>query len=85
MRKYLFTLLSIAFMVVSCKPAVQMYTIETTLGDIKVKLYDKTPLHQKNFEKLVSQRYYDSILFHRVIKVFMIQTGNGYTKYLATG
>lgn len=50
--------------------------IKTTLGDIKVKLYDDTPIHRDNFLKLVGEGYYDGVLFHRVIKDFMVQTGD---------
>ena len=50
--------------------------IETELGDIKVKLYNETPLHRDNFVKLVKEGYYDGLLFHRVIKDFMIQGGD---------
>ena len=49
---------------------------KTTLGDIIVKLYNDTPLHKENFLKLVSEGYYDGLLFHRVIDNFMIQTGD---------
>lgn len=51
-------------------------TIETTEGPIKIMLYDDTPLHRDNFLKLVKENYYDSLLFHRVIKDFMIQAGD---------
>ncbi len=50
--------------------------ISTTLGDIKVRLYDETPLHRDNFLKLVQDKYYDGTIFHRVIKDFMIQGGD---------
>ena len=50
--------------------------IKTTMGDIKVKLYNETPIHRDNFVKLVKQRYFDGILFHRVIDNFMIQSGD---------
>lgn len=50
--------------------------ISTSLGDIKVRLYDETPKHRDNFLKLVSENYYDGVLFHRVIKDFMVQTGD---------
>jgi len=50
--------------------------IETTQGNLKVKLYKETPLHQANFIKLVKEHYYDSIIFHRVINEFMIQAGD---------
>lgn len=54
--------------------------IKTTLGDIKVKLYDDTPIHRDNFLKLVREGYYDGVLFHRVIKDFMVQTGDPNSK-----
>lgn len=50
--------------------------IKTTAGDIKIMLFDDTPLHRDNFLKLVDENYYDGVLFHRVIKDFMIQTGD---------
>lgn len=50
--------------------------IQTTLGDITVRLYDETPLHRDNFLKLAKEGYYDGTLFHRVIKDFMIQGGD---------
>ena len=57
-----------------------IFNIETSMGTIKVKLYKETPLHRDNFVKLASQRYYDNILFHRIIKNFMIQVGDPLTK-----
>lgn len=50
--------------------------IKTSLGDIKIKLYNDTPLHRDNFIKLVNENYYDGVLFHRVIKNFMVQAGD---------
>src|SRR6185436_7371490 len=50
--------------------------IQTTMGDIVVRLSDSTPLHRDNFLKLVKVGYYDSVLFHRVMKDFMIQGGD---------
>jgi peptidyl-prolyl cis-trans isomerase B (cyclophilin B) len=52
----------------------------TSLGDITIALYDETPLHRDNFIKLVKENYYDGILFHRIIKEFMIQTGDPNSK-----
>ncbi|MCI2082764.1 MAG: peptidylprolyl isomerase [Bacteroidales bacterium] len=57
-----------------------VFRILTSDGTITVKLYSDTPLHRNNFEKLASQRYYDGMLFHRVINGFMIQTGDPYSK-----
>lgn len=54
--------------------------IKTTSGDIKVKLYDNTPLHRDNFIKLVNMGFYEGISFHRVIKDFMIQAGDPATR-----
>jgi cyclophilin family peptidyl-prolyl cis-trans isomerase len=50
--------------------------VQTSMGDIVIRLSDSTPLHRDNFLKLVKIGYYDSVLFHRVIKDFMIQTGD---------
>jgi cyclophilin family peptidyl-prolyl cis-trans isomerase len=54
--------------------------IETTMGNIRVALFDETPLHRDNFLKLVSGGFYDGILFHRVIRDFMIQAGDPKSK-----
>jgi cyclophilin family peptidyl-prolyl cis-trans isomerase len=59
--------------------------IKTTAGTIVIKLYDQTPLHKKNFLKLVNEKYYDGVLFHRVIKDFMIQTGDPNSKTATKG
>jgi len=50
--------------------------LSTDSGAIILRLYNKTPLHRDNFIKLVKQHYFDSLLFHRVIKNFMIQGGD---------
>ena len=50
--------------------------IETTMGNIVVELYNETPKHRDNFIKLAKEGMYDSTLFHRVIKAFMIQAGD---------
>lgn len=50
--------------------------INTTAGRMVVELYNETPLHRDNFLKLAREHYYDSTLFHRVIKGFMIQGGD---------
>mgnify|MGYP000718283094 FL=1 len=50
--------------------------LETTMGNMTVALYNETPKHRDNFIKLVKEGVYDSTLFHRVIKQFMIQAGD---------
>lgn len=50
--------------------------VKTTLGDFVVELYNDTPKHRDNFVKLVNEGYYNGLLFHRVIRDFMVQTGD---------
>ena len=57
--------------------------IETTLGDIVVELYNETPKHRDNFIKLAKEGVYDSTLFHRVIRQFMVQAGDPDSKTAA--
>ena len=81
----LFSILSI-FVISSCSSTKntanksskkgEIVVISTNYGDMKVKLYDETPLHKENFLNLVQEGFYDSLVFHRVIKGFMIQGGN---------
>lgn len=66
---------------VAAKPAGTRIKITTDSGVIVVRLYDKTPLHRDNFKKLVSEHFYDSLIFHRVINGFMIQGGDPQSKY----
>lgn len=56
------------------------FDIVTTHGTMRVKLYSKTPKHRDNFARLVSEKFYDGIRFHRVIEGFMIQTGDPNSK-----
>ncbi|MDE6297869.1 MAG: peptidylprolyl isomerase [Muribaculaceae bacterium] len=66
-------------------PAGPVVDIKTTEGDIKVKLYDDTPAHRDNFLKLVNEGFYNGVLFHRVIKDFMVQTGDPDSKNAEPG
>lgn len=59
--------------------------IITEYGDIELQLYDQTPQHRDNFIKLVKEGYYDGVLFHRVIKSFMIQSGDPDTRNAKPG
>ncbi|MBC6401663.1 MAG: peptidylprolyl isomerase [Ekhidna sp.] len=77
MREFLLTFISI-FLLSSCEDKNKDYLvkIKTEYGDMIVLLYDETPLHKKNFLELARSGEYDSTIFHRVIKNFMIQGGN---------
>jgi peptidyl-prolyl cis-trans isomerase B (cyclophilin B) len=59
--------------------------MKTTLGDMKIKLYNETPQHRDNFIKLVNDKFYDGLLFHRVIRDFMIQGGDPDSKNAPPG
>lgn len=76
--------LNILFLLISCSAPGgnenSIVSIKTSLGDIKIKLYDNTPIHRDNFIKLVKSGFYEGISFHRVIKNFMIQAGDPATR-----
>ena len=59
--------------------------LETTEGNIRIALFNETPKHRDNFLKLVEAHLYDSLLFHRVIKDFMIQGGDLNSKHAQPG
>jgi len=54
----------------------QYAIIETPMGNMRVMLYDETPIHRDNFVKLANEGYYDGLLFHRIIDGFMVQGGD---------
>jgi len=58
------------------KSGTSMISLETNYGAMEILLYNETPLHKANILKLVKENFYDSLLFHRVIKGFMIQAGD---------
>ena len=72
--------LSLFFFGANSKSPVEVEMV-TNYGAIVLRLYDETPLHRDNFIKLVDQGVYDSLLFHRVIKGFMIQGGDTKSKH----
>jgi len=84
MRKKIFTLLAIflAFTAVTMQAQTGQgatrheVLLETDSGDIRIELFNETPKHRDNFLRLVRSGAYDGVLFHRVIKDFMIQTGD---------
>ena len=95
MKKIVLILLTISFCgLIACKTGTKkgedmdketLVKIETTAGDIKVKLYNETPKHRDNFIKLVKDGMYEGTLFHRVIKDFMIQAGDPDSKNAPKG
>ena len=58
---------------------------ETTAGNIRIALYDETPQTRDNFLKITKMGVYDSLLIHRVIKDFMIQSGDTNSKHAKPG
>ncbi|MEX2235750.1 MAG: peptidylprolyl isomerase [Cyclobacteriaceae bacterium] len=78
MQKLFLILLAISsFLVTGCAQKTDhLVTIKTKYGEMAAILYDETPKHKENFLKLVREKYYDSLLFHRVIDGFMIQGGD---------
>lgn len=59
--------------------------LKTSFGDITIALYDETPKHKENFLKLVNEKFYDGVLFHRIIQGFMIQGGDPDSKNAKPG
>jgi peptidylprolyl isomerase/peptidyl-prolyl cis-trans isomerase B (cyclophilin B) len=57
-----------------------IFILTTKFGKIEFILFDQTPKHKENFTKLVQQKYFDSIAFHRVLKNFVVQGGDPSTK-----
>lgn len=57
-----------------------MLEMVTSMGSMKIKLYKETPQHRDNFVKLARKGYYNGLLFHRVIRGFMIQAGDPLTR-----
>lgn len=71
--------------IISKKDRKKDILIQTNMGDIVIRLSDSTPLHRDNFLKLVKKKYYDSVLFHRVIRSFMIQAGDPNSRRASAG
>ena len=69
----------------SCGNQSSYVLIETEFGNMKVLLYDETPIHKENFLKLASEGFYDDLLFHRVMRGFMIQGGDPNSRDAAPG
>ncbi|GHA70536.1 peptidylprolyl isomerase [Pontibacter akesuensis] len=73
-------LLPLAVLAQKPKGKDQLVTISTPQGEIKLVLFEDTPLHRANFLKLAKEGFYDGTTFHRVIDGFMIQGGDPNTK-----
>src|SRR5215212_1170186 len=94
MRQFSLTFLSVIFCFISFsqqniklkkKDRKRDVELVTTNGTIVLRLSDSTPLHRNNFLRLVKSHYYDGVLFHRVIKNFMIQSGDPQSKNAKPG
>ncbi len=80
MKKNAFILFILIIQTFSMNAQTNKAIIKTNYGNITVVLFDETPLHRDNFIKLVKEHFYDSLLFHRVIKGFVIQGGDPTSK-----
>ena len=88
MNRYLLTLtMAVLFgsLIAVAQTSTTEVLLETTEGNIRIALYDETPQHRDNFLKLTRMHVYDSLLFHRVIKNFMIQSGDTNSKNAKPG
>ena len=84
--RHLFVVLALVLALSSCSTRKEyMVRMFTTAGVVDMKLYDETPAHRDNFVRLVKNHQYDSLLFHRVIKDFMIQGGDPASKNAVPG
>lgn len=86
MKRLSFFLLVAVVVLSACKekpldPSKTVYvTISTSMGDVTVRLYDDTPLHKANFIKLCQSGEYEGVIFHRIIKDFVVQGGDPHSK-----
>ena len=84
--RHLFVVLALVLALSSCSTRKEyMVRMFTTAGVVDMRLYDETPAHRDNFVRLVKNHQYDSLLFHRVIKDFMIQGGDPASKNAVPG
>ena len=85
MKKIFFILFAAGFMMSCSTNRSYVVSMLTTAGEIELALYNETPQHRDNFVKLAKEHVYDSLLFHRVIRNFMIQGGDPTSKNAAKG
>src|SRR5690606_40625578 len=69
----------------AAKPKHRYIEIRTDFGTCIIRLYNETPLHKDNFIRLIKEKVYDGVLFHRVIEHFMIQGGDPDSKNARPG
>ncbi|MBY0244782.1 MAG: peptidylprolyl isomerase [Sphingobacteriaceae bacterium] len=79
-KLFFFCFIFCAFQALAIKPKCKYVKISTKKGDCIVRLYNETPMHRDNFVRLVQTGFYNDLLFHRVIKGFMIQGGDPSSK-----
>jgi peptidyl-prolyl cis-trans isomerase B (cyclophilin B) len=88
MNKIILLILITCVILTSCaqtKKTDYVVTIKTSQGDMVAILYDETPKHKENFIKLANEKFYDSLIFHRVMEEFMIQGGDPDSKKAKPG
>lgn len=88
--KRILLLLSLAFLAVvpsssRKKEKRSVVRLETSMGPIRIALLDDAPVHRDNFLKLTEEGFYDGLLFHRVIRDFMVQTGDSSSRNARPG
>lgn len=71
----IFFCLALSSCFLSKKVKISVAEIDTDYGKMEIELYERTAKHKENFIKLANEKFYEGVLFHRVIKDFMIQTG----------
>jgi cyclophilin family peptidyl-prolyl cis-trans isomerase len=84
-RRYTLIIALLISVAAAAQTQYPVVVMETTMGTLKIELYDNTFRHSDNFVKLVNEGYYNGLLFHRVINNFMIQTGDNLSKDAAPG
>lgn len=87
MKKTIFLVLTLVIISMMSENQAQQTQVrmKTSLGEITLLLYDDTPMHRDNFIELINKKFYDGILFHRVIPGFMIQAGDPNSKNAKSG
>lgn len=85
MHRLLAILLLLPLSAIPLRSQTHEVLLETTEGNIRIVLSDLTPIHRDNFIRLVDEHFYDSLLFHRVIRNFMVQAGDPDSRHAEPG